>query len=124
MKERLCHGRFFAAAQFTEAALKCAFLLENRYAPYYKWTFRALSSLPTFAVLGDALSSLLFGEDTKEAARRKTDTVESVCAYMISVLQDQGLTEATCLDLEKHAYSVNDGIADGDLRNLHILAAV
>ena len=37
---------------------------------------------------------------------------------------NEGITRAICGDLEKHAYSVNDGIADGDLRNRHILAAV
>ena len=36
----------------------------------------------------------------------------------------QGLTKAICGDLEKHAYSVNDAIADGDIRNLHILSAI
>ena len=39
-------------------------------------------------------------------------------------LMDDGLTQANCGDLEKHAYSVNDGIAEAQLRNLHILAAV
>ena len=36
----------------------------------------------------------------------------------------QGLSEAACGDLEKHAYSVNEGIRDAAVRNLHILAAV
>ena len=39
-------------------------------------------------------------------------------------LQEQELTEAVCGDLEKHAYSVNDRIADAELRNLHILGGV
>ena len=43
---------------------------------------------------------------------------------MIGALQDQELTRASCGDLEKHAYSVNDRIADASLRNEHILAAV
>ena len=43
---------------------------------------------------------------------------------MIDELTAQGLTKAICGDLEKHAYSVNDSIADGGIRNLHILAAV
>ena len=41
---------------------------------------------------------------------------------MIDLLQEQGLTEAVCGDLEKHAYSVNDRIRDNEIRNLHILA--
>ena len=39
-------------------------------------------------------------------------------------VMDDGLTQANCGDLEKHAYSVNDGGADGALRNLHILSGV
>ena len=39
-------------------------------------------------------------------------------------LQSQTLTKAICGDLEKHAYSVNDGIRDGEIRNLHILYCV
>ena len=35
-----------------------------------------------------------------------------------------GLTEAVCGDLEKHAYSVNDGIKDGRIRNLSVLVCV
>jgi hypothetical protein len=37
---------------------------------------------------------------------------------------EQRLTQAVCMDLEKHANSVNDSISDGQLRNLNILAAV
>ena len=39
-------------------------------------------------------------------------------------IEKQGLTEAVCGDLEKHAYSVNDGIRDGEIRNRHILYCV
>ena len=47
-----------------------------------------------------------------------------VCSRVIDVLQEQGLTEATCGDLEKHAYSVNDKILDSGVRNMHIMTAV
>ena len=50
--------------------------------------------------------------------------MESIAGDVIGALQAQGLTKAVCGDLEKHAYSVNDSIADPELRNLHILAAV
>ena len=57
-------------------------------------------------------------------AREKSAVMESIAEDVIRTLQAQDLTKATCGDLEKHAYSVNDSIADPDLRNLHILAAV
>ena len=50
--------------------------------------------------------------------------IEDVAARVIDRLLDDKLTEATCGDLEKHAYSVNDGVADAQLRNIHILSGV
>ena len=43
---------------------------------------------------------------------------------LIEKLQEQELTRAACGDLEKHAYSVNDGIRDPDIRNRTILCCV
>ena len=50
--------------------------------------------------------------------------MEDLSSRIITVLQDQGLTEAVCGDLEKHAYSVNDRVRNPELRNAHILTAV
>ena len=60
----------------------------------------------------------------KALAEEKYNVIEGICADVIDELIDQGLTEANCGDLEKHAYSVNDGIEDAELRNMHILAAI
>lgn len=43
---------------------------------------------------------------------------------IITELQNQGLTDAVCGDLEKHAYSVNDRISSTQLRTMHIMAGV
>ena len=50
--------------------------------------------------------------------------IESIASDIIEELQAQGLTDAVCGDLEKHAYSVGDRVEDPSLRNLHILAGV
>ena len=114
-----------ACVTFVEAAMEVTFLLQERYMPYYKWSFRALRELPGTGTLVRQLSSLLYGDNRDEAlARQKYDTIESVASSVIDLLQEDGLTEAICGDLEKHAYSVNDHITDGEIRNLHILAAV
>jgi hypothetical protein len=57
-------------------------------------------------------------------AAAKGEVMEGVAADVIGELRRQGLTKADSGDLEKHARSVNDAIADGDIRNLHILAAI
>ncbi len=124
----LKHGETGAAqlavAEFAKAAMHAAFLLNGAYMPYYKWSFRAMRALPKLSLLAETLEVLLTTDNEPETAESKAYMIEDVAADVIEELQAQGLTKAICGDLEKHAYSVNDSIADGGIRNLHILAAV
>lgn len=125
----LMHGEPEAAQlacnEFVNAALKVLFLMDGSYMPYYKWSFRALRQLGTSAVRTGMLSDILLGDHRRsDCAERKAELIESVAATIAGELQRRGLSEAVCSDLEKNAYSVNDRIADGEIRNLHILAAV
>ncbi len=125
----LSHGEAEAAQlacnEFVNAAMKATFLLHERYMPYYKWSFRALRQLWGAEELAEKLSFLLFG-DNRDASvtKEKYNTIEEIAYNLISELKERGLSEATCGDLEKHAYSLNDKISDNYIRNLHILAAV
>ena len=105
-----------ASVEFVRSAASAVFLLNRRYQPYYKWTFRALRGLPELSELAEPLSKLL--------ARPDTDTIEAVSAAVIAALQAQELSAAEGTDLERHAYAVNNTIRDSELRNLHILAGV
>ena len=124
----LKHGETGAAqlavGEFARNTLSAVFMLNRKYMPYYKWSFRALKALPGGEDLGRSLEWLLTTENGKELAEDKYFCMEGIASQIISLLQEQGLTEATCGDLEKHAYSVNDGIRDGTIRNLNILIAV
>ena len=52
------------------------------------------------------------------------DRIELIATAVIEELMSQGITSAICGDLEKHAYSVNDYVNDGNIRNLNILSGV
>ena len=121
----LAHGETaaaqLAAGEFVKSALAVAFLLGRRYMPYYKWSFRALRALPRMGELASPLEYLLTTPNEGEYAEIKADLIEETASAVIDELQRQDLTQAICGDLEKHAYSVNDSIADGEVRNLHIL---
>ena len=124
----LGHGETGAAqlavAEFCKAAMHAAFLLNDAYMPYYKWSFRAMRALPKLSMLAETLEVLLTTDNEPATAESKYDMIESTAADIIDELQNQGLTKAICGDLEKHAYSVNDGIEDGDVRNLNILYTI
>jgi len=113
-----------AAAEFVKAAMRTVFLLNRRYMPFYKWAFRAMRDLPVLSLHAELAEYLLTTDNGPEMAEEKQNVMEGMAADVIGELQRQKLTEAICGDLEKHAYSVNDSVADAEVRNLHILAAI
>lgn len=113
-----------AAIEFAAHLIDAVFLLNDAYAPFYKWRFRAMRRLPKLRLLAETAEYLISTDNEPALAETKYDMIEDAAAEIIDELRAQALSEAICGDLEKHAYSVNDGIADGDLRNLHILSAV
>ena len=124
----LSHGESaaaqLAAIEFARHAMAAIFLINDSYQPYYKWSFRALRNLPKLSLHAELLEFLITTDNEEEMAKEKYDVIEGMAADIIDELIDQDLTKANCGDLEKHAYSVNDGIADSELRNMHILAGV
>ena len=124
----LRHGET-AAAQlaviaFAQSVMEIVFLLNDVYQPFYKWRFRAMRALPKLPFAAELVEYLITTNNDGHLAQDKYEVIEDISADIIAELEAQGLTAADCVDLEKHAYSVNDGIADGNLRNLHILAGV
>lgn len=123
----LTHGETAAAQlavfEFVRSTMAVIFLLNRVYQPYYKWSFRSMRQLSLLSIEAELLEYLMTS-DNDENAEEKYNVIEGIAADVIDELITQGLTEAVCGDLEKHAYSVNDSIEDAQLRNLHILTAV
>ena len=122
----LKHGEM-AAAQlaviaFAQSVSEIVFLLNDVYQPFYKWSFRAMRSLPKLPFTAELLEYLITTNNDGQLAHDKYEVIEDISTDIVDELVAQGLSGANCGDLEKHAYSVNDGIADGYVRNLHILA--
>ena len=117
-------GAALAADAFVQSALQVIFLLNRQFMPYYKWTFRALSDLPKLQTLSAPLEFLISSDNLPQNAALKAELIEDIASAIIDELHRQDITKATCQNLETHAYSVNDHVADGALRNEHILYAV
>lgn len=113
-----------ALGEFVQAALHSIFLLNGVLMPYYKWRFRALRELPLLPSSEQPLVYLLSSSNGETEAAEKLRCLEEICSDIIDVLKEQGLSDAVCADLSRHAFSVNDRIRDNELRNLNIFAAV
>ena len=124
----LQHGETCAAqlcvTEFCRAARRAAFLFNHTFEPYYKWAHRAMRALPKFSDFSETIEFLLTSPNDEDLADIKSDTMETIAISYIEELQRRGLTRAVCTDLEKHAYSLNDTIADPDLRNLNLFFAL
>ena len=124
----LKHGEHAAAQlavfEFAKSTMEVIFLLNRRYQPYYKWSFRAMRELPVLSVTAELLEYLITSDNYDDAAEEKYNVIEGIVMDIIDELNKQQLSQAICGDLEKHAFSVNDSITDSYIRNLHILAAL
>ncbi len=118
----LRHGEPGAAAlaldEFVRNAARMVFLLNRRFAPYYKWVFRAMRDLPKLGELSGKLTDLLTVRESGEATLER---IEAVCAVIASGLRAQGLSTCEDVYLEPHAFAVQSGIIDREIRALHIM---
>jgi hypothetical protein len=113
-----------SAIEFVKSAMQTIFLLNGKYMPYYKWSFRALSELPILGSISYSLEFIISSDNSEENSRLKYDMIEDISALIIEELKTRSLTDGICSDLEKHAYSVNDRVSDNDIRNKNILFAI
>ena len=110
-----------ALYEFVQHTLRVIFLLNRKYMPFYKWSFRALRSLNLLSDFADPLEYLITTENDKITSNTKLKVIDDIVFGIVSEIKKSGISEATCDDLEKHAFSINDHISDSDLRNADIL---
>ncbi len=110
-----------AVFEFVKNAAHTVYLLNRRYAPYDKWLFRGMRDLPVLSALEEPLSFLLETGNSPAEARGKAEMIEDIASLITAEYRAQGLSKATCINFSTHANSITDGIADANIRNLHLM---
>ena len=122
----LGHGENAAAqmalAEYVRHCIQVVFLLNHAYMPFYKWMFRAMRGLPKLSLLAEVLEYLITTDNEPDISREKMDVIQGISADISHELIAQGLTRESGEDLQRHALSVNDGIMDAGIRNMHVLS--
>ena len=113
----LKRGEIFSASysvvKFCADAIGLVFLLNRRYAPFYKWLHRAVRDLPALgAEVYQQINALLAEEDPG----RRADIMESVSVLLAGALREQGLSDSDSEFLLDHAPRVQANITDAWLR--------
>lgn len=112
----------YCLSNFCIHAANAAFLIANRYAPYYKWVFKALESLPVFSGLKSDLEEI----SKSPLSADNTKKIDAVCKKLALQLDENGICFSDAKNggdcyLERHAYLVNDKIKNHSLRNSPVM---
>lgn len=113
----LQRGEHFAAdvarTQFCTDMISLVFLLNRRFAPFYKWLHRAVADLPLLGnVVHAQINEILITAD----ARQQAHLMGYMAEQAIQAIRDQGLSDATSDFLLDHALVVQGKIKDSRLR--------
>lgn len=118
----LKHGEIAASrlalSEFTVHAASVVYHLNDKYPPFYKWLLRGIRELSMLSELTTELSALLLSIDDKDILRR----IEKISHIILTVLQEQNLTDGQESYLEIHAHRIMERIQNRDIRSLHIMA--
>ena len=113
-------GRFSAVrarAEFMRAGMSLVYLLNRRYAPFYKWMHRGLHGLPVLPRAYDQFAQLAASPDGAGAVEQ----IEGICLTAAAELRRQGLSRTTDSFLQAHAEEIMQQITDPVLRRAHIM---
>lgn len=102
-----------ALAEFVKSSMSMAYLLNRKYAPFYKWMHRGIKELTILSEVGDMLLLLTDVTDAKAAWQSDGEGVdkccliiEAVCQVIVQTLQEMKLTDSSDSYLETHAYRI------------------
>ena len=103
----------YAETMFCSDVLSLVFLLNKRYAPYYKWRHRTVAGLPIIGeFVHDRISNLMDAGSPEE----KTDIIEEISVTIIEEFRREGLTALRSDFLLDHGPVIHDKITDEQLR--------
>ncbi len=113
VKRREHFAARYAETKFCADIMSLVFLLNRRYAPFYKWRHRALLTLPT---LGGFLHQEI-GEviDTSDNSL-KNAVIEEISAAVVAEFKKQGVSESTSDFLADHATAIQRRLSDPNLK--------
>ena len=104
-----------ALDEFLRAALQTIYLLNGRYAPFYKWLYRGAEELPRLRGTVLALKELL-----QQPPEERQAGIEAVCADIQEELWLRGLSGSEDDFMVNQAFSVASEIRDPQLAGLDI----
>ncbi len=116
-KERYAVGH--SEIIFLDSVISIIFLLNNRYAPFYKWGHRAVALMP---LLGDKIAKAIDEVMDSSNIKEKEDLFENIATLICDQLRKEQLTSSPSNFLPDHGAEIQSRIQDSEIAKLNILA--
>jgi len=113
-----------AVFEFVKHAISFAYLINDKYEPFYKWAYRGMKDFALFSDIAPLLERISTTPNDSESFAEKTEIINGISEAFCRELVSLGLSGAKENNLEAHAYSMLAGISDVNLRNMHIMEGV
>lgn len=109
----------YAETKFCADVMSLVYLLNHRYAPYYKWLMRGVKALPILGeFIFEKVSAMMISNDYKQ----KKMIIDEICAAVILELQKEGLSDSNSSFFVDHGPVIHEKIVDPTLRNTNVWA--
>lgn len=113
IKRREIFSASYSVVKFCTDAIGLVFLLNRRYAPFYKWLHRAVRDLP---LMGRDVHAHVGALLDAGAPDQQADIMETISVSLTDELRRQGLSDSRSDFLLDHAPQVQARISDARLR--------
>jgi hypothetical protein len=113
MKRGEIFSATYSAVKFCADSISLVFLLNRRFAPFYKWLHRAVRDLP---VLGNEIHRLVGSLLYSGESAQKAEIMEEIAVLLADELRRQGLSDSPSDFLLDHAPLLQERITAQQLR--------
>lgn len=129
-------GASLALSEFIKNTISMVHLLNKKYMPFYKWSFRSMTILPKLKEVQEKINTLVTMEFQQEAWKtagksdylyelnskdKKVVLIEEICSLVVAELQAQNLTGRQDAFLENHTMEIMSRIEDETIRARHVM---
>ena len=124
-----------ALTGFLEAAMRMIYLLNRRYAPFYKWLHKGLAALPVLSGASQMVErlatlpvqTLAWNAEVADypaginSSDQRVRLIEDLCFDVVRELNRQNLTSSEDPFLENQTWEILSHLKDPELKSLHVL---
>lgn len=129
-------GASLALSEFAKNTISMVHLLNKKYMPFYKWSFKSMTTLPKLKQVQEKLQMLVTMEFQQGAWEgigkneyvhalntndKKVVLIEEICQLIVKELQTQNLTGRNDDFLENHTMEIMERIEAPEIRNRHVM---